>query len=79
MHKFIEEDLIQFLYNESCIEKTAQIKSALETDWELKEKYDLLVSVHERLHEISLSPSQNSIDNILSYAERSVGELSTST
>jgi hypothetical protein len=75
MHKFIEEDLIQFLYNETSTQKTAQIVAALENDWELKEKYELLASDVERLKSISLSPSPNSISNILSYAEKTIEEL----
>ncbi len=75
MHKFIEEDLIQFLYNETSTQKTAQIAAALENDWELKEKYELLASDVERLKSISLSPSTNSISNILSYADKAIEEL----
>ncbi len=75
MNKFIEEDLIQFLYNETSTQKTAQRVAALENDLELKEKYELLASDVERLKSISLSPSPNSISNILSYAEKTIEEL----
>lgn len=78
MHKITEEDLLQFLYNETSTQKTAQIMAALETDWELKEKHDLLVSDIERLGKFSLSPDQNSTNNILSYAEKAIEELSAS-
>jgi hypothetical protein len=78
MRKIIEEDLMQFLYNETSTQKTAQIQSALESDWKLKEKYDLLVSDLNGLEKISLSPSPNIINNILSYAEKAVEEISAS-
>ena len=55
-----------------------RIMAALETDWELKEKHDLLVSDIERLGKFSLSPDQNSTNNILSYAEKAIEELSAS-
>ena len=35
MSKFTQEDLVQYLYKETSEQKTAAIKVALETDWEL--------------------------------------------
>ena len=42
MHNFTQEDLLQFLYNETSIEKTAAIKEALVNDWNLREKFNFL-------------------------------------
>lgn len=75
MHNFTPEDLIQYLYKETSIEKTAAIKAALETDWSLREKFEVLTSAQSRLEALKMTPSQQSIDNILNYAEKAVAEL----
>ena len=75
MHNFTPEDLLQYLYNETSPEQTAQIKAALETDWSLREKFEVITSAQSRLKALKMSPSQQTIDNILSYAEKAVAEL----
>jgi len=77
MHSFTTEDLLQYLYKETSTEKTAAIKAALETDWSLKEKFEVLLSGSEKLETIKLSPRKQTIENILSYAEKAVEEFST--
>ena len=77
MHNFTPEDLLQYLYNETSPAQTAEIKAALETDWSLREKFEVITSAQQRLEALKMSPSQQTIDNILNYAERSVTELST--
>jgi hypothetical protein len=76
MHNFTPEDLLQYLYNETSPSKTAQIKAALESDWSLREKFEVITSGQQRLEALKMSPSQQTIDNILSYAEKAIGELS---
>ena len=75
MHNFTPEDLLQYLYNETSPAQTAQIKAALETDWSLREKLEVITSAQSRLEALKMSPSQQTIDNILSYAEKAVAEL----
>lgn len=75
MHNFTPEDLLQYLYNETSPEQTAQIKAALETDWSLREKLEVITSAQQRLETLKLSPSQQTIDNILNYAEKAIAEL----
>ncbi len=75
MHNFTPEDLLQYLYNETSPAQTAQIKAALETDWSLREKFEVITSAQKRLEALKLSPSQQTIDNILNYAEKAVAEL----
>ena len=75
MHNFTPEDLLQYMYNESSPLQSAQIKAALETDWSLLEKYELITSAQKRLKPLNLSPSQQTIDNILKYAEKAVAEF----
>jgi hypothetical protein len=75
MHNFTPEDLLLYLYNETSPAQTAAIKAALETDWSLREKFEVITSAQSRLESLKMSPSQKSIDNILSYAEKAVAEL----
>jgi hypothetical protein len=77
MHSFTQEELLQYLYNETSIEKTAAIKAALLNDWNLREKFDLLTSAQQNLEVIKLSPRKQTIDNILNYAEKGIEEISS--
>ncbi len=76
MHNFTQTDLLLFLYNETTQSQTAQIKAALETDWNLREKFEELTSAHAQLETLKMSPSQSTLDNILNYAEKAVNEFS---
>ncbi|MGB4844239.1 MAG: hypothetical protein WBP16_07230 [Ferruginibacter sp.] len=76
MHNFTPEDLLLYLYNETSPAQTAQIKAALETDWSLREKFEVITSAQKRLEALKMSPSQQTVDNILNYAEKAVAELS---
>ena len=75
MHNFTPEDLLQYLYNETSPTKTADIKAALETDWSLREKFEVISSAQQRLEPLKMSPSQQTIDNIVNYAEKAIGVL----
>ncbi len=78
MHSFNLEDLVQFAYNEASTEKTIAIRKALETDWELREKYEVIASAQKRLDTLSLfTPRKKSVDKILDYAEKATRELTT--
>lgn len=76
MHNFTLEDLLRYLYKETSPSQTAEIRAALEADWSLREKFEVLSSAHKRLDALQLSPSQRSVDAILNYAEKAVEELS---
>jgi len=78
MHNFTQEDLLLYLYNETSVKQSAEIKAALETDWSLSEKFKELTSAQQQLEFLKMSPSQQTIDNILNYAEKAVSELSAS-
>ncbi len=76
MHNFTPEDLLQFLYNETSTTQSAAIVAALESDWSLREKFEELTAAQKELKTLQLSPSRQTIDNILQYAEKSISELS---
>lgn len=76
MHNFTPEDLLLYLYNETSPAQTAAIKAALETDWSLREKFEELTISQKELSVIKVSPSRKTVDNILNYAEKAIGEIS---
>lgn len=75
MYKYTPEDLIQYLYHETSLQKTEDIKSALETDWNLSEMFSAIKLAHMQLESIHLSPRNETVDNILRYAEKPIEEL----
>ena len=75
MHNFTPEDLVQYLYKETSLEKSAAIKKELETDWTLREMYDVIVSAQKRLEAFQLSPREEAVNNILRHAEKTTTEL----
>lgn len=75
MQNFTPEDLVQYLYNETSVEKTLAIKAALEIDYSLREEFEALSSDKKRLEALRLSPRKESINKILNYAEKAIGEL----
>lgn len=76
MHSFTAEDLLQYAYNETSIEKTAAIQQALETDWALREKLEVITAAQIRLGKLTLSPRPQTIDKIMAYAEKAINEVS---
>jgi len=77
MHNFTPEDLLLYLYNETSPARSAEIKAALETDWNLREQFETMSAAQQKLEKVKMSPSQQTIDSILNYAEKAIGELST--
>ena len=74
MPNFTTEDLIQYLYHDTSIDKASAIEKALETDWALQEKLEVLKDSTERLDKMVKSPRPQSIEAILNYA-RSTAEV----
>ncbi|MBL0145892.1 MAG: hypothetical protein IPP48_09130 [Chitinophagaceae bacterium] len=77
MHNFTPEDLLQYVYNETSPKKTAEIKDALEKDWSLREKLEVITSATKRLEALTLSPRKKTVENIINYAEKAISELTT--
>jgi hypothetical protein len=76
MHNFTTEDLLQYLYQETSIEKSAAISEALESDWKLKEAFQLIEESVKNLTGAQYSPRSKTIADIMSYAEKSVETVS---
>jgi cell fate (sporulation/competence/biofilm development) regulator YlbF (YheA/YmcA/DUF963 family) len=75
MINFTSEDLIQYLYNETSVQKTASIKAALNADWDLKESFEQLVEAQKNLDEIKLSPRNEAVNKILQHTSKKLGQL----
>lgn len=75
MHSITQEELLQYMYAETSIEKTASIKAALQSDWDLREQYEVLVSAQQSLEKVTLAPRKKAIDFILNYASKQVKEF----
>ncbi len=68
MLKYTTEDLLLYLYQETSPEQNEKIKEALEADWDLKEKFDVLVHSVNTLDKMIESPRVESVNAILNYA-----------
>ena len=75
MRIFTTEDLLQYLYNEASPKKSAAIKAALQTDWSLREAFELMVSGQKQLDHISLSPREDVLKRVLDYADKAISQL----
>ena len=74
MNNFTTEDMIRFLYNEMSPEETSRLLAALETDWSLKEKFEVLKSSMDSLDSLHYSPRKRTIEAILQYSEQTAPE-----
>jgi hypothetical protein len=75
MNKFTPEDLVQYLYKETSEQKIAEIRVALETDWNLRESFEQISSGQKNLEEINLSPREEAVNKILSHITKEQGQL----
>lgn len=68
MDIYTPENMIRYLYNETSAEETAAIRLALETDWVLREKFDILKQSLEDLNTLYRAPRSKTLQAILRYA-----------
>ena len=69
MNNFTPEDMIRYLYNEMTAEEARSLMQALESDWGLKEKFDVLKQAMSNLDTLHYSPRPQTIHAVLHYAE----------
>ena len=70
MVSFTPDDLLLYLYNETKPAQTAAIERALQNDWSLREKLQVLSISMERLDTILQSPRTEAVLSIMRYADR---------
>ena len=78
MTKFTPEDLVQYLYKETSEQKTAAIRVALETDWDLRDSFEQISSGQKNLEEVNLSPRDEAVNKILQHITKKQGQLYSS-
>jgi hypothetical protein len=71
---FTPEELIQYLYRETSPARTAEIEEALQRDWTLREKLEVLQNSMHILPRILESPRTESVMKILNYARETFSE-----
>lgn len=65
-----QDDLLHFLYKETDPEQTTHIQQLLDTDADLRERFNVLKSAKIRLDKIKLiSPDDRSVDGIFNYSK----------
>jgi hypothetical protein len=74
MTLFTPEDLLLYLYKESSPELTAAINTALNEDWALREKLQVLESSVNQLEKVTVAPRMEIILNVLNYARETADE-----
>jgi len=75
MHSITQDDLLLYLYGETSPEMNIEIQNALEQDWNLKELFTQLEKTKSELDGFEMSPSENSVNRIIKYAESRVEEF----
>jgi flagellin-specific chaperone FliS len=71
---FTQEELVQYLYNETSHETSAAIEAALQNDWTLREKLEVLQHSVQMLDTTLESPRTQTVLSILNYARETMGE-----
>jgi hypothetical protein len=74
MTNFTPEDLLLYLYKETSIEQTTAIEAALEKDWTLREKLNVLKASMQRLEKLKVAPRTEVVLNVLNYAKEQSAE-----
>lgn len=65
---YTPENLLQYLYKETSAQENEAIETALESDWTLREKLEVLKKAALQLEKVQCSPRKETIQNILQYA-----------
>lgn len=74
MINFTPEDLLLYLYKETSADQTLAIEAALEKDWTLREKLNVLKASMQRLDKLTEAPRTEVVLNVLNYAKESSAE-----
>ena len=74
MTNFTPEDLLLYLYKETSTTQTAAIEAALEKDWTLREKLNVLKASMQRLDKLTVVPRTEVVLNVLNHAREHSSE-----
>ena len=68
MSVFTPEDLLEYYYQETSPEQSSAIADALQTNWALHQKYEVICQAAARLDKSMVSPRVEAVQAILNYA-----------
>lgn len=68
MEIYTPENMIRFLYKETTPEETTAIQLALDSDWTLREKFEILKKAVNGLNTVKLSPRPSVVQSLMKYA-----------
>ena len=74
--KFTQNMLIKYLYAETTPSERLEIENAMDSDFNLREEYEMLVQAHNSFPAIAFNPPQNVISNILNFSKFPKAEVS---
>ena len=63
-----------YLYKETSVDQTTAIEAALEKDWTLREKLNVLKISMQRLDKITVSPRTEVVLNVINHAREQTAE-----
>ena len=73
---FTQNDLLRYIYKETSMTETYEIRRALAEDALLRNEYDSLLEGYKMLPKVKFQPSRTAIQNILDYSAISSLEAS---
>ena len=69
MPNFTTDDLLRYLYNELAPLEKEALKHALQSDWALREKLQVLTECKRRIDQMTIcSPRKETMARVLQYA-----------
>jgi hypothetical protein len=71
---FTPEELLQYLYKETSPEKSAAIEAALQSDWTLRQKLEVLQTSTKGLDIALESPRMEVVLRVMNYARETVAD-----
>jgi len=74
---FTQEDLVRYIYKETGITETQAIKTALESNWHLKEELEEMQQAKALLNTVAYNPAQIVVNKILGYSRMQFQMTST--
>lgn len=70
MSNFTPEDLLEYFYQETTPKQTDAVFSALENEWPLQQKYNVITQAAAKLDKSIVSPRLQSVQAILNYGAK---------
>lgn len=73
---FTQNDLLRYIYSETSMNETKEIRQAIAEDAILRNEYDSLLEGYQTLPKVKFQPSRSALQNIMDYSAISQIEYS---